>query len=414
MRFKPKSVAHTPRDRDGVFARRASAAAHSPPKPVRQGDWAASLGRRADAQTLVDRADHAARHSSFQKASMQNPPNSSGSFSFIFMNRHWPSIRRIKLADNRRGVVIGSIESASAAALGSAHAASASPSRRRPASPRIESAGAGHAASRTPHATRHTPHAARRMPHAAWRMARVACRVSRVACRVSRVACRVSRVACRVSRVACRVSRVACRVSRVACRVSRVACRVSRVACRVSRAAHRRDAPPARHTQARVRGGPSARRPGRVPERRDIGRPHRGAPLFHPTTRMNVSTSAICPMSIGSRSDVDHPAASGARCPKTSIRHLPPAHEATRAARAAHACAHMDSPTRARGELRACRAPRARPPCRSSSRRAGRSAPAAPRRARRRRPRAASPCLARPIRSYPSGRPDKRPRSDRG
>ncbi|VBR04937.1 glycogen branching protein [Burkholderia pseudomallei] len=295
------------------------------------------------------------------------------------MNRHWPSIRRIKLADNRRGVVIGSIESASAAALGSTHAASASPSRRRPASPRIESAGAGHAASRTPHATRHTPHAACRMPHAAWRMARVACRVSRVACRVSRVACRVSRVA-----------------------------------CRVSRAAHRRDAPPARHTQARVRGGPSARRPGRVPERRDIGRPHRGAPLFHPTTRMNVSTSAICPMSIGSRSDVDHPAASGARCPKTSIRHLPPAHEATRAARAAHACAHMDSPTRARGELRACRAPRARPPCRSSSRRAGRSAPAAPRRARRRRPRAASPCLARPIRSYPSGRPDKRPRSDRG
>ncbi|CAJ6372010.1 glycogen branching protein [Burkholderia pseudomallei] len=302
------------------------------------------------------------------------------------MNRHWPSIRRIKLADNRRGVVIGSIESASAAALGSTHAASASPSRRRPASPRIESAGAGHAASRTPHATRHTPHAACRMPH----------------------------VACRMSRVACRVSRVACRVSRVACRVSRVACRVSRVACRVSRAAHRRDAPPARHTQARVRGGPSARRPGRVPERRDIGRPHRGAPLFHPTTRMNVSTSAICPMSIGSRSDVDHPAASGARCPKTSIRHLPPAHEATRAARAAHACAHMDSPTRARGELRACRAPRARPPCRSSSRRAGRSAPAAPRRARRRRPRAASPCLARPIRSYPSGRPDKRPRSDRG
>ncbi|CAJ7743872.1 glycogen branching protein [Burkholderia pseudomallei] len=227
---------------------------------------------------------------------------------------------------------------------------------------------------------------ARRMAHAAWRMAHGAWRVSRVACRVSRVACRVSRVACRVSRVA----------------------------CRVSRAAHRRDAPPARHTQARVRGGPSARRPGRVPERRDIGRPHRGAPLFHPTTRMNVSTSAICPMSIGSRSDVDHPAASGARCPKTSIRHLPPAHEATRAARAAHACAHMDSPTRARGELRACRAPRARPPCRSSSRRAGRSAPAAPRRARRRRPRAASPCLARPIRSYPSGRPDKRPRSDRG
>ncbi|CAJ3612429.1 glycogen branching protein [Burkholderia pseudomallei] len=309
------------------------------------------------------------------------------------MNRHWPSIRRIKLADNRRGVVIGSIESASAAALGSTHAASASPSRRRPASPRIESAGAGHAASRTPHATR-------RMPHGAWRMAHAACRMPHAAWRMARVACRVSRVACRVSRVACRVSRVACRVSRVA--------------CRVSRAAHRRDAPPARRTQARVRGGPSARRPGRVPERRDIGWPHRSAPLFHPTTRVNVSTSAICPMSTGSRSDLDHPAASGARCPKTSIRHLPPAHEATRAARAAHACAHMDSPARARGELRACRAPRARPPCRSSSRRAGRSAPAAPRRARRRRPRAASPCLARPIRSCPSGRPDKRPRSDRG
>ncbi|VBE01424.1 Uncharacterised protein [Burkholderia pseudomallei] len=220
--------------------------------------------------------------------------------------------------------------------------------------------------------------------------------------------------ACRMPHAACRMAHGASRMSRVACRVSRVACRVSRVACRVSRAAHRRDAPPARRTQARVRGGPSARRPGRVPERRDIGRPHRGAPLSPPTTRMNVSTSAICPMSIGSRSDVDHPAASGARCPKTSIRHLPPAHEATRAARAAHACAHMDSPARARGELRACRAPRARPPCRSSSRRAGRSAPAAPRRARRRRPRAASPCLARPIRSCPSGRPDKRPRSDRG
>lgn len=164
MRFKPKSVARTPRDRDGVFARRASAAAHSPPTPVRQGDRAASLGRRADAQTLGGRADHAARHSSFQKTIMQNPSNSSGSFGFIFMNRHWPSIRRIKLADNRRGVVIGSIESASAAALGSAHAASASPSRRQPASPRIESAGAGHAASRTPHG---------------------ACRVSRVACRAS-------------------------------------------------------------------------------------------------------------------------------------------------------------------------------------------------------------------------------------
>ncbi|VBS80981.1 Uncharacterised protein [Burkholderia pseudomallei] len=270
------------------------------------------------------------------------------------MNRHWPSIRRIKLADNRRGVVIGSIESASAAALGSTHAASASPSRRRPASPRIESAGAGHAASRTPHATR--------------------------------------------------------RVSRVACRVSRVACRVSRVAGGASPGCAAREA----HASTRARRAVSAPPGSRVPEPRDIGRPHRGAPLFHPTTRVNVSTSAICPMSTGSRSDVDHPAASGARCPKTSIRHLPPAHEATRAARAAHACAHMDSPARARGELRACRAPRARPPCRSSSRRAGRSAPAAPRRARRRRPRAASPCLARPIRSCPSGRPDKRPRSDRG
>lgn len=270
------------------------------------------------------------------------------------MNRHWPSIRRIKLADNRRGVVIGSIESASAAALGSTHAASASPSRRRPASPRIESAGAGHAASRTPHATR-------RMPHGAWRE-------------------------------------------------SHVACRVSRVAGGASPGCAAREA----HASTRARRAVSAPPGSRVPEPRDIGRPHRGAPLFHPTTRVNVSTSAICPMSTGSRSDVDHPAASGARCPKTSIRHLPPAHEATRAARAAHACAHMDSPARARGELRACRAPRARPPCRSSSRRAGRSAPAAPRRARRRRPRAASPCLARPIRSCPSGRPDKRPRSDRG
>ncbi|VBY19389.1 Uncharacterised protein [Burkholderia pseudomallei] len=339
MRFKPKSAARTPRDRDGVFARRASAAEHSPPTPVRQGDRAASLGRRADAQTLGGRADHAARH-------------------------------------------IGSIESASAAALGSTHAASASPSRRRPASPRIESAGAGHAASRTPHATR-------RMPHGAWRE---------------------SHVACRVSRVACRVSHVACRVSRVACRVSRVACRVSRVAGGASPGCAAREA----HASTRARRAVSAPPGSRVPEPRDIGRPHRGAPLFHPTTRVNVSTSAICPMSTGSRSDVDHPAASGARCPKTSIRHLPPAHEATRAARAAHACAHMDSPARARGELRACRAPRARPPCRSSSRRAGRSAPAAPRRARRRRPRAASPCLARPIRSCPSGRPDKRPRSDRG
>ncbi|CAJ7561804.1 glycogen branching protein [Burkholderia pseudomallei] len=319
------------------------------------------------------------------------------------MNRHWPSIRRIKLADNRRGVVIGSIESASAAALGSTHAASASPSRRRPASPRIESAGAGHAASRT-------PHGARRMAHGAWRMAHGAWRMAHGAWRMAHGAWRVSRVACRVSRVACRVSRVACRVSRVACRVSRVACRVSRVAGGASPGCAAREA----HASTRARRAVSAPPGSRVPEPRDIGRPHRGAPLFHPTTRVNVSTSAICPMSTGSRSDVDHPAASGARCPKTSIRHLPPAHEATRAARAAHACAHMDSPARARGELRACRAPRARPPCRSSSRRAGRSAPAAPRRARRRRPRAASPCLARPIRSCPSGRPDKRPRSDRG
>lgn len=235
MRFKPKSAARTPRDRDGVFARRASAAEHSPPTPVRQGDRAASLGRRADAQTLVGRADHAARHSSFQKAIMQNPPNSSGSFGFIFMNRHWPSIRRIKLADNRRGVVIGSIESASAAALGSAHAASASPSRRRPASPRIESAGAGHAASRTPHG---------------------------------------------------------------ASRESRVACRVSRVAGGASPGCAAREA----HASARARRAVSAPPGSRVPEPRDIGRPHRGAPLFPPTTRMNVSTSAICPMSIGSRS----------------------------------------------------------------------------------------------------------------
>ncbi|KGC59517.1 hypothetical protein DP56_5045 [Burkholderia pseudomallei] len=279
------------------------------------------------------------------------------------MNRHWPSIRRIKLADNRRGVVIGSIESASAAALGSTHAASASPSRRRPASPRIESTGAGHAASRTPH-------------------------------------------------VACRVSRVACRVSRVACRVSRVACRVSRVACGASPGCAAREA----HASARARRAVSAPPGSRVPEPRDIGRPHRGAPLFHPTTRVNVSTSAICPMSTGSRSDVDHPAASGARCPKTSIRHLPPRRPRTkrRVPHGPRMPAHTWIRPHARGELRACRAPRARPPCRSSSRRAGRSAPAAPRRARRRRPRAASPCLARPIRSCPSGRPDKRPRSDRG
>ncbi|CAJ8379812.1 glycogen branching protein [Burkholderia pseudomallei] len=300
------------------------------------------------------------------------------------MNRHWPSIRRIKLADNRRGVVIGSIESASAAALGSTHAASASPSRRRPASPRIESAGAGHAASRTPHATRHTP-------HAAWRMARVACRVSRVACRVSRVACRVSRVACRVSRVACRVSRVAGGAS------PGCAAREAHASARARRAV---SAPPGSRSRA---------------SRHRLAAPWRAVvPPHHAHERQHVGDLPdVDRISIGCRSsggvrrampkDLDSTPAPAA-----------PAHEATRAAWAAHACAHMDSPARARGELRACRAPRARPPCRSSSRRAGRSAPAAPRRARRRRPRAASPCLARPIRSCPSGRPDKRPRSDRG
>ncbi|CAJ6228793.1 glycogen branching protein [Burkholderia pseudomallei] len=231
---------------------------------------------------------------------------------------------------------------------------------------------------------RHTPHAACRMAHGASRMSRVACRVSRVACRVSRVACRVSRVACRVSRVACRGRRIA--------------------GMRRPRGTRKHACAAGRQRAARVARSRASRHRPAAPWRA----------VVPPTTRVNVSTSAICPMSTGSRSDLDHPAASGARCPKTSIRHLPPAHEATRAARAAHACAHMDSPARARGELRACRAPRARPPCRSSSRRAGRSAPAAPRRARRRRPRAASPCLARPIRSCPSGRPDKRPRSDRG
>ncbi|KGV20026.1 hypothetical protein X891_5403 [Burkholderia pseudomallei TSV 43] len=342
-----------------MFARRASAAEHSPPKPVRQGDRAASLGRRADAQTLVDRADHAARHSSFQKAIMQNPPNSSGSFGFIFMNRHWPSIRRIKLADNRRGVVIGSIESASAAALGSTHAASASPSRRRPASPRIESTGAGHAASRTPH------------------------------------------VACRVSRVACRVSRVACRVSRVACRVRRIA------GMRRTRGARKRACAAGRQRAARVARSRASRHRPAAPWRAVVP-PHHARERQHVGDLPDVDRISIgCRSSGGVRrampKDLDSTPAPAA-----------PAHEATRAARAAHACAHMDSPARARGELRACRAPRARPPCRSSSRRAGRSAPAAPRRARRRRPRAASPCLARPIRSCPSGRPDKRPRSDRG
>ncbi|CAJ7097346.1 glycogen branching protein [Burkholderia pseudomallei] len=311
MRFKPKSAARTPRDRDGVFARRASAAEHSPPTPVRQGDRAASLGRRADAQTLVDRADHAARHSSFQKAIMQNPPNSSGSFGFIFMNRHWPSIRRIKLADNRRGVVIGSIESASAAVLGSAHAASASPSRRRPASPRIESTGAGHAASRT--------------PHGAWRMARVACRVSRVACRVSRVACRVSRVACRVSRVACRVSRVAGGAS------PGCAAREAHASARARRAV---SAPPGSRSRA---------------SRHRLAAPWRAVvPPHHAHERQHVGDLPdVDRISIGCRSsggvrrampkDLDSTPAPAA-----------PAHEATRAAWAAHACAHMDSPARAR------------------------------------------------------------------
>ncbi|CAJ3044842.1 Uncharacterised protein [Burkholderia pseudomallei] len=287
---------------------------------------------------------------------MQNPPNSSGSFGFIFMNRHWPSIRRIKLADNRRGVVIGSIESASAAALGSAHAASASPSRRRPASPRIESAGAGHAASRT-------PHGARRMAHGAWRMARVACRVSRVAGGAS----------------------------------PGCAAREAHASARARRAV---SAPPGSRSRA---------------SRHRLAAPWRAVvPPHHAHERQHVGDLPdVDRISIGCRSsggvrrampkDLDSTPAPAA-----------PAHEATRAAWAAHACAHMDSPARARGELRACRAPRARPPCRSSSRRAGRSAPAAPRRARRRRPRAASPCLARPIRSCPSGRPDKRPRSDRG
>ncbi|KGW75343.1 hypothetical protein Y046_5078 [Burkholderia pseudomallei MSHR2990] len=328
-----------------MFARRASAAEHSPPKPVRQGDRAASLGRRADAQTLVDRADHAARHSSFQKAIMQNPPNSSGSFGFIFMNRHWPSIRRIKLADNRRGVVIGSIESASAAALGSAHAASASPSRRRPASPRIESAGAGHAASRT--------------PHGAWRVSRVACRVRRIA------------------------------------------------GMRRTRGARKRACAAGRQRAARVARSRASRHRPAAPWRAVVP-PHHARERQHVGDLPDVDRISIgCRSSGGVRrampKDLDSTPAPAA-----------PAHEATRAAWAAHACAHMDSPARARGELRACRAPRARPPCRSSSRRAGRSAPAAPRRARRRRPRAASPCLARPIRSCPSGRPDKRSRSDRG
>lgn len=254
------------------------------------------------------------------------------------MNRHWPSIRRIKLADNRRGVVIGSIESASAAALGSTHAASASPSRRRPASPRIESAGAGHAASRTPHG---------------------------------------------------------------ACRVRRIA------GMRRTRGARKRACAAGRQRAARVARSRASRHRPAAPWRAVVP-PHHARERQHVGDLPDVDRISIgCRSSGGVRrampKDLDSTPAPAA-----------PAHEATRAAWAAHACAHMDSPARARGELRACRAPRARPPCRSSSRRAGRSAPAAPRRARRRRPRAASPCLARPIRSYPSGRPDKRPRSDRG
>ncbi len=225
-------------------------------------------------------------------------------------------------------------------------------------------------------------------------------------------ACRVSRVACRVSRVACRVSRVACRVSRVACRVSRVACRVSRVAGGASPGCAAREA----HASARARRAVSAPPGSRSrASRHRLAAPWRAVvPPHHAHERQHVGDLPdVDRISIGCRSsggvrrampkDLDSTPAPAA-----------PAHEATRAAWAAHACAHMDSPARARGELRACRAPRARPPCRSSSRRAGRSAPAAPRRARRRRPRAASPCLARPIRSCPSGRPDKRPRSDRG
>lgn len=194
-----------------------------------------------------------------------------------------------------------------------------------------------------------------------------------------------------------------------ASRVSRVACRVRRIAgMRRTRGARKRACAAGRQRAARVARSRASRHRPAAPWRAVV-------PPHHAHERQHVGDLPdVDRISIGSRSDLDHPAASGARCPKTSIRHLPPAHEATRAARAAHACAHMDSPARARGELRACRAPRARPPCRSSSRRAGRSAPAAPRRARRRRPRAASPCLARPIRSCPSGRPDKRPRSDRG
>ncbi|CAJ5593300.1 Uncharacterised protein [Burkholderia pseudomallei] len=218
---------------------------------------------------------------------------------------------------------------------------------------------------------------ARRMAHAAWRMAHGAWRVSRVACRVSRVACRVSRVAGGAS--------------------PGCAAREAHASARARRAV---SAPPGSRSRA---------------SRHRLAAPWRAVvPPHHAHERQHVGDLPdVDRISIGCRSsggvrrampkDLDSTPAPAA-----------PAHEATRAAWAAHACAHMDSPARARGELRACRAPRARPPCRSSSRRAGRSAPAAPRRARRRRPRAASPCLARPIRSCPSGRPDKRPRSDRG
>lgn len=202
------------------------------------------------------------------------------------MNRHWPSIRRIKLADNRRGVVIGSIESASAAALGSTHAASASPSRRRPASPRIESAGAGHAASRTPHATR-------RMPHGAWRESHVACRGRRIA----------------GMRRPRGTRKHACAAGR------QRAARVAR-----SRASRHRPAAPWRAV---------------VP-------PHHARERQHVGDLPDVDRISIgCRSSGGVRrampKDLDSTPAPAA-----------PAHEATRAAWAAHACAHMDSPARAR------------------------------------------------------------------
>lgn len=198
------------------------------------------------------------------------------------------------------------------------------------------------------------------------------------------------------------------RMAHGACRVSRVACRVRRIAgMRRTRGARKRACAAGRQRAARVARSRASRHRPAAPWRAVVP-PHHARERQHVGDLPDVDRISIgCRSSGGVRrampKDLDSTPAPAA-----------PAHEATRAARAAHACAHMDSPARARGELRACRAPRARPPCRSSSRRAGRSAPAAPRRARRRRPRAASPCLARPIRSCPSGRPDKRPRSDRG